>query len=822
MNAFEDLPTSHSFEPEKQERFSKPQETRSERTPPTPPPLPNSCKDSNLFDDSYRFSLLESANGEQVPVFPYTISILGHLNLNLQDGDERSAARIRETLRKYLLQVIRHWERKAGKEFPLILMLNLLGDSGKIMTELAFELQETHPCLRLMALLPMAREFMTPEDQRQLDSFYPYFDPKKPENAHRYLRELQLDDLAADVREAVQHLPEVERVRSLRVSQWRRFNEMCAIHSHLMIVLWRGTDDPYEGDDSLKWIVRLKLDGFSGNTLHSESDLLTYPAIGPVLHILTDTESLENPNEKEKFLPTFYYWDGVEITEEKNDQRVLKSHKEFPDLSTFKWLAFLANITLHSDIHQNIRTLGIMNRALLQHAPSHTESVREFTARYIKEQYDYSDARVLIPGTQEDFIPDADKPTKQLIHHFRTVDEIAMYFRKITNQVSFLYSISFLIIFWSGSFFTFLSTILFRSHGLASYQLFPFIPKSNPEGFHNLYAFCWSHFFSPEWFCLTGLWISFLFMLGGLSCVAYCYVRSLADSHHQYHRFRALAESLRIQIYWRIGGLDTSVPGNFRSHQIETLDWLRIALNSLDVTVLPSHHIADKSLLIRMVDKIWIEVDKKFVFKATGTDIPFYAIPKLITRLKYSFLKFHESTIARFLRNAAIGVFILLLCSSPIILNYNTNTLIVDSKTDTNIADFMHTFHYRLMLVKLIYELIAGAVIVYWARQRMNITAKKLRMREQLRTPYMLADYLLDTIWNDHHERIEREKRQNAAARSSVPSATEKELAMQSLVLNESELRKCQVVLHQLGQEVLAKYADWLLAATERDLKLPR
>src|SRR5205823_7382304 len=47
------------------------------------------------------------------------------------------------------------------------------------------------------------------------------------------------------------------------------------------------------------------------------------------------------------------------------------------------------------------------------------------------------------------------------------------------------------------------------------------------------------------------------------------------------HDARALAEGLRVQIFWNLAGLGRSVPANYMQRQRTELDWIRAAIRAV-------------------------------------------------------------------------------------------------------------------------------------------------------------------------------------------------------------------------------------------------
>jgi len=69
----------------------------------------------------------------------------------------------------------------------------------------------------------------------------------------------------------------------------------------------------------------------------------------------------------------------------------------------------------------------------------------------------------------------------------------------------------------------------------------------------------------------------------------------------RFANFRGLAEGLRVQVFWRLAGLSHRVADHYQSHQVEELEWLRVALKTvyLDDTGVPSPN-------IHVVRSLWV------------------------------------------------------------------------------------------------------------------------------------------------------------------------------------------------------------------------
>lgn len=75
--------------------------------------------------------------------------------------------------------------------------------------------------------------------------------------------------------------------------------------------------------------------------------------------------------------------------------------------------------------------------------------------------------------------------------------------------------------------------------------------------------------------------------------VAYCLYNFVAKKRFQdkFQDYRALAEGLRIQYYWKLAGIEESVANNYLKEQRSELDWIRHALRSWSLPFYKKGHV---------------------------------------------------------------------------------------------------------------------------------------------------------------------------------------------------------------------------------------
>jgi hypothetical protein len=132
--------------------------------------------------------------------------------------------------------------------------------------------------------------------------------------------------------------------------------------------------------------------------------------------------------------------------------------------------------------------------------------------------------------------PDALAPERELAYAFAAADRLAVHYQRITHRV--------------------LRTMLLLAGSLA--LIFEVYAKI------------------VQWRILP---IAYLAAFAGIS-VLYAWHRRV-DAQRRYLDYRALAEGLRVQFYWRLAGLRDAVADNYLRRQLDELRWIREALRGV-------------------------------------------------------------------------------------------------------------------------------------------------------------------------------------------------------------------------------------------------
>lgn len=893
--------------------------------------------DGFLNEPPYCYSWTTNAAGVKVPVFPYVISILGHPNLKELGVEEDSADHAKQlmknTLTIYLEQVIQKWHEKnfwqKKIDFPLIILFNIADEIGELVTDVVEQLQGKYPFIRLIAVLPLPKNEFVKQLKNAGNSIE---NIKAFEKRYNDFKNNNDNDKN---KKFIWELSECETphiTNQTKPIKWRLFNEFIAQHSHLMIAFWQGENDKdKDQEDSITWAVRYKLEGYPGLSRNEQADLITHPTTGPVLHIQTDSETLQNTST---FLPVYLYFDRAIITKETNQKRqLIISHPKFWDIEQLRntWLGRkFSDIGNYPEIDKNITVLKELNYACQdKRIPLTNQSLRSFIEEFVINKYQNS-GKTIDKGD----IPETDKPTGQLIAHYCILSKLTDFYQKKTYRLINLFCSVFLILLVLNATLLFLNDICIMGFGvnivrLSHYYVSQWIPNQklpidNSSWEQTIVAIKQfvpqtvqdskiDSIITDQTVNVSRIIASFLlavfFASLSILTIFYCCVSSYFNSwHYKYHQFKTLTDCLRVQVFWRIASMDNRVSANFRSHQIPAVDWILVALNGLNITIPNSAKIESTQTLkkrIRLLDTIWIEdrileFDKKFrmsdlQFRLSSlsrlSQIIAFIIVSAIPFLAVFFIAdigFHFSSCGKtfgfdglpFKTSVFWGAiatvivwslifawflfkFIQRKISNSIKWSQNrykgfdgflgniyrrikqqkkTKRYFLISQTEkffhaiiifiACFGAFLEIRRFNLiyaaaqypspehlynitMASHLIVQIILAIMAIWWLYNRMHLFTISRRRIEQLYYPFTIADCSLDTLLEDNQalENIKSNSWFGLNMNRKTPISKDND---------DDKVKLCQQVLLELGQEVLAKRADWLIAVTDRILQSPK
>lgn len=363
--------------------------------------------------------------------------------------------------------------------------------------------------------------------------------------------------------------------------------------------------------------------------------------------------------------------------------------------------------------------------------------------------------------------PWEDKDTRMLVEHYVLADQIAMKYQKYSGIIADSYSKIFAALFLvTGILATFWSI---RIYGWAQ----------QPQSYFH---FVWTYFGTENPYALWCLPISsWAYIILSVFLIALYIAAKCLKYHYRYHRFRAVAEALRIQIFWRIAGMNDCVSGYYRSHQIPETEWIRAAVNGLDVFLPEPKETApgepketdsgDSPVnRIHFVKDTWILGQRNYFISGRN---------KRINNLKKANFFTHPAMLV----GLAILFFGLQLKGDIIRFFYSP------SLNQSNLAITI------FVVIGIVLSFITGLVVKYTMELKFKRYKAEAKRFEQVLFPFDRALLLLNSLEND---------------------------AKQHVVNEETIINKQQMILRQLGSEAISENINWLLTVGEQDLTLPR
>ena len=538
----------------------------------------NTDNDSNRNPFSVSSLCYSEQKRKRIPVYPYVVAFTGHRNF-IRPGEIDGVRgytddEVKNRFKKELEGLAKLWKNKSGGCAPLILLTGLADGSDQIITQAALELKNLN--VKVIAVLPMDR------DTFELTIH--------PENKQKY-RDLlkQVDDvyelpLEDDIRGHESELKNIcDETEDFRRVQYRCQAEFLSLHSHIHFVVWDGVNIDSQGGGTGETVM-FKLEG---NTRLTSSNLLTFSSIGPVVHFLIPRKNNIN---REPFSSDLN-WDEIPVFYWTRD-RLRQLGKSQPDRSVmneaYRLHTSVAKIEEVVKVIKNIGALNIDGKKISEDASPENEEKKQQTW----------DLLFGIGTTPEEKVPETaqkirdrvnqyiDYGTRVFIDHYVIADMLASEYKEKTGKTITAYSIaafSFLLISGLISLLGDFSNI---GGSTTAYKIFSYI-------FLTVYE---------------------LALLVTLTIFA---VSSIWRFHYKYHYYRSMAEALRIQIFWRIALLPSCVSGFYRSHQIFKTEWLRAAINSIDVLIpSPQNESVDSTQnRIDIIKEMWIEEQQRFLAK---------------------------------------------------------------------------------------------------------------------------------------------------------------------------------------------------------------
>lgn len=538
---------------------------------------------------------------KRIPLWPYVVAVTGHRFFAKPGEVEGMPGYDRETIknafRKELEALAQLWKEKCNKESwwrknkkvnaPLILLTGMADGADQLAAEVALELPPELN-VKVVAVLPMEKELfrLTLTDKERFDSLlkrvYMTYALPLPDNSVEYRAKI------ADV--------DNRNTDCLRDKQYNNLGKFLALHSHVLFAFWDGIDMPnLVGGTST--VLHFKLEGNTHE--QSESDLLTYTSVGPVVQFLLPRNNPENLKEPVATLENpeevaVFYWSKRDLWDKDNKCYFFPSRKQMTEKNRCK-----TSVSNMKEIVDTLERIGELNWYSIN-CPKAVKKELSASQKYLfKEEY--------FENTQnkpEDF---CDAETKALNDHYMYVDRLARWFKKGMERIVLAY-------LWGVGLFLAFGSLLssyweIRQNGWEKLPFFSLI-SNGQNTFYEM-------FFSGKWWTLFN-WLTFCYLLSILLFIGIIGWAKCRKNRIRFYRFRAVAEALRVQIFWRIAEIDGCVSGHYRTHQLPETEWLRAAINGLDVLLeAPDKKNFNKSRTERLtfVREVWINGQLKFFKK---------------------------------------------------------------------------------------------------------------------------------------------------------------------------------------------------------------
>ncbi len=676
------------------------------------------------------------------PIYPYIVAVSGHRNFNTNPNNGLpiyTDEQIKTTFKRLLTSLAKKWDKVSGKTAPLILLMGMADGADQIAAEAALELADQY-YVKVLAVLPMHESIFinTLDNKPRFQAILEKVDgiirlPLADENVGK---EAELADMNKGNQSSA----------ARRDRQYAILAEFLTLHSHTVFAFWDGIDKP-ENKGGTSVAVRFKLEGSPADSVLGHSDSLTFPTVGPIVQILIAREYKKSENIENREHPY-----PLSLTGESTPPVFLWTRENQPPLerSVIKSDQKLKDLDVLADLPEFdvvLPRLGQANRDSVRRYPS----IEKDLPQSIKSL-----------GVE---IGQYDLETDVLVNHYSVMDQLSQLFQRYTNRISFIY-VSALFAF------LFLGGILSSFWGVRQNQW--------GESAKSSFNFLWANGSESPYdcmFCLTVLfWGAFLFLVG-LFCFA-----TWKQFHRRYHRYRALAEALRVQIFWRVVGMRNAVSGYYRSHQVDDLVWLRCALNGVDVLLESPEPLSETLANQRLAEasQKWITDEKTgqlsyFKFSIDKRREPWKMDKNINTNWVLKGITF--IAINNYWKYSLLGLLTALLFLQPIEDKISEWFFRLGNQSDWMIGvlvafGIVCSFLTSLILCSLLYVQLRG----------FDCEADRYK---RMIYPFSRADFLL---------------------RNTTDKPVEQRYN----------------ILRDLGTEALSKNAEWLLSVGERELTLPR
>ena len=761
-------------------------------------------------------------DGQRIPLWPYVVAITGHRSFAKPGEVEGLPGYDRETIknafRKELEQMALLWKKSCNKKSwlfkykevnaPLILLTGMADGADQLAAEVALEDKfKLDLNVKVVAVLPMDKELfrLTITDKKQFDSLlkrvYLTYSLPLPDNSDKYRAKI------ADV--------DNHKYDKLREKQYKFLGKFLALHCHVMFTFWDGIDLSKTSPGGTSTALHFKLEGNTDE--QTVSDMLTYTSVGPVVQFLTPRNTPENQNEPLKGLDVkelekhkevaVFYWSKHDLWDKENNCYFYPSREQMIEKNRCK-----TSVSSMKEIVETFERLGELNWYSIN-CPKKVK--KELLPKSKIDLFDEKNLETL----QSKLEGVCDAETLALIDHYTYVDSQAVWFqnRMKFNAFCFLWGVG-LFLFFGWLFSSFWEI---HQNGWGKGNFFSFV-DNGINTFYEIFRLDHLITFYKSWSALNC--VTFFYWVGIIVFIIFYGKAKYWKDLIRFYRFRAVAEALRVQIFWRIAEMRNCVSGHYRTHQLHETDWLRTAINGLDVLFdSPKKENFDKTRKERLlfVHNLWIKAQLKYFQKklAEGEKAHSFYELKILGPFLKLFKCVEQSLGVKTIVTLYMGLWLYLILVVPIM--------------PTNL-DYLHEDHkYLPQILQILYGFFLIIVpicgLIKFGMNAHTPQSDLVRYKQML-FPFDRAILLLkpDFERKNIDELLEAEPETETDAEPETETDAEPETETDaepetvSVKRTKTKLEQMQTILCQLGTEAVSENASWYLSFGERELTLPQ
>lgn len=779
--------------------------------------MSSSTSNNNYTDFLYHF--INNSNG--VPIYPYITAVTGHRSF-AQPGQAEgipgfTEQDIKEAFKAQLQPMAKLWKDSCNGTAPFVLMTGMSDGADQIAAEAALEL-DSDLNIKVVAVLPMEEDIYlnTIENKTR-------FNQLMQSVSFKFTLPLTQNNIGFE-----SELARIgDETEYRRKEQYAILAHFLAVHSHVLFAFWDGIPSTHLVGGTADTVF-YKLNGNTESQNHG--DLLTYSSVGPVVHLLIPRNNQTNldypldPNLDMSSIPVFYWTrnkkrefeNKLKKQNSKQKQTASDSNSETDQLESkySQWfincdpLVSVSKLNFRNDLMNSdlrcqtvIADLKDFKEVLAKIGALNKYSVSQFHCNsffdiFLPQNYRYNsflkkcktesyiwlfdisdkqddnalqnELNSAVPFSRlfGELRPWEDRSARVLVEHYAIADQMALKYQHYSGVIAFLYSSVFAILtFFIGILATFWSIHIY-SWAEDPNSFFHFVWTSS-NGMKNDYLIS----------CLPKL--TWVYIALSVSLIVLYVVAKCLKYHYRYHRFRAVAEALRIQIFWRIAGMRDCVSGYYRSHQIPETEWIRAAVNGLDVFLpnpIETNFAASPMERIQFVKNAWVSGQRRYFIDGKN---------KRINNLNKASIFTHPGMYI-FL---AVLFFCLQLKGDIAKLFYTVLRSFLEFALDKNTFDKYYPVNqpdwaiWIFVILGGILSAISGWIIFKTLQLKFKRYKAEAKRFEQVLFPFDRASLLLNSSRSVDNQ---------------------------------------QKILRQLGTEAISENINWLLTVGEQDLTLPR